>query len=457
MTLIMKFGGTSVGDGGRIKSVAGIVSKAAKKDKVAVVVSAMAGVTDSLLKAAESAQKSSEHDIDNFVRELRKRHMEAVDFAVRKKKESIRKAIDERSDELKKELLKIRKSGLTQQGKDAVAAFGEKMSAAILSGALSDLAPSEWYHGDDRLIITNDNYVNAEPDMEATEAEVRKRISPQMEKGIIPVVTGFMGSTPEGRTTTLGRGSSDHIASILGACLDASEVQIWTDVDGLLTADPKVVSNAKLLDTVSFKEARELAYFGAKVIHPQTMLPAMRKGIPIRILNTHNLGSRGTLIMKEGGRQEGVVKALTAKKGVTLIDVVSSRMLAAHGFLAKLFDVFSRYSISVDMVSTTEVSVSMTVDNGLNGKLDSVVKDLKEISSVRLLEDRALICVVGEGIRHIPGIAGRAFSRLGASGINVECISQGASEISISFVVKNSDADRAVRLLHDEFFPEVSG
>ncbi|MBN2330603.1 MAG: aspartate kinase [Candidatus Aenigmarchaeota archaeon] len=457
MTLVMKFGGTSLGDGRKIKAASALVKAAAKDDRVVVVVSAMAGITDSLLGAAGSAYVSSERDIESFVESISKRHKEAIAIAIRKERKKVRRAIDARADELREALLGVHTSGLTEQGRDRISAFGEKMSAAVMSGAISEFSKSEWHHGDDGLILTDENFVNAEPDMQKTCAQVRKRISPQLRHGIIPVVTGFMGCTPDGHTTTLGRGSSDHIASILGACLGAREVQIWTDVDGLLTADPRIVGGSRLIGTVSFREAGELAYFGAKVVHPKTMLPAVRKGIPIRILNTFNPGSMGTEIKGRGERHDGVVKAITSKKGITLIDIVSTRMLAAHGFLAELFGIFGRHGMSIDLISTTEVSVSVTIDENVNGRLKPVVEDLERIASVKVCKDRAMVCVVGEGMREAPGTAGRVFSRLGRDRVNVECISQGASEISICMVVKEGEADHAVRILHDEFFPGDGG
>ncbi len=455
MTIVMKFGGTSVADGEKMKTAAALVSDTAEKDDVVVVTSAMAGITDLLLDTAKNVCSMKERDIVKFVDKIKKRHLDAASIAVVKNIDKITSAIERRSAELTETLMNMMDTGLTDQFGDRVASFGEKFSSAILCGAISDLRHSDWHHGDNDLIVVDTDFINPEPDMAATKENVGKRIVPQIKKGIIPVITGYMGCTHDGQTTTLGRGSSDLISSIVGACLDAEEIQIWTDVDGILTADPKVVPDSKLIPSISFSEAGELAYFGAKVLHPKTLLPAVKNEIPVRILNTQNPSSTGTVIFREAERTPEVVKAVTSKKGVTMLDIVSTKMLAAHGFLAKVFEIFGRHGISIDMVSTTEVSVSLTIDSRVNGRMKPVMKELRQISDVRMVRDKALVCVVGDGMRMVPGTAGRIFSCLGRHGINVECISQGASEVNISSVVDERYADEAVRVLHDEFFPEA--
>ncbi len=455
MTIVMKFGGTSLADGERIKAAAALAADASRKEGVAVVVSAMGGTTDTLLGVIGKATRMKDREIDAFVAGVRKMHEEAVAVAVSKKRDRIMEAMAMRSDELAEAITNIRDTGLTTHFRDRVASFGEKFSSAIVSGAISDHTESDWHHGDSGLIVVDENFISPEADMETTQEEISKKIVPQMKKGIVPVITGYMGCTHDGQTTTLGRGSSDLIASIVGACIDAREVQIWTDVDGLLTADPKVVPGARLIPRMSFAEASELAYFGAKVLHPKTILPAMNSNIPIRILNTLNPGSRGTEIVSDRERAPGIVKAITSKKGINMLNIVSAKMLASHGFLARVFDVFGRHGISIDMISTTEVSVSLTIDSRINGRLEPVMKELSGIASVNLLSGKALVCVVGDGMRMVSGTAGRVFSCLGKGGINVECISQGASEINISLVVDEKDCDGAVRALHHEFFPEA--
>jgi aspartate kinase len=456
MTTVLKFGGTSVGDGETIRELVSVVRKTAEDGSVAVVVSAMSGVSNSLLSAADSAPSWGEAEINDFAGSLRRRHIEASEIAVAKNRDALIEAIDKVIGDLRDTLPSLRSRTVTPESIAKIAAYGEKLSAPIVSAAIADWIPSEYHYGDDCLIITDDNFLNAEPLMTATRKAVRKKLIPQLEGNTIPVVTGFMGCNRSGQTTILGRGSSDHISAILGACLDAREVQIWTDVDGLLTADPKIVESAKLIKRISFNEASELAYFGAKVLHPKTVLPAMQKDIPIRILNLRNRQCPGTLIVNTIGEPEHVVTAITVKKGITLIEILSTKMLAAYGFLARIFGVFAKYKVSVDMLSTTEVSVSLTIDQGYEGEVESFIDDIRKIANVEVMRDKALVCVIGEGMKSVPGIAGRIFSCLGANGINVKCISQGALQINISFVVDSSEADRAVRLLHDEIILNYS-
>ncbi len=452
MITVLKFGGTCVGNGANIKATAAVVRKAAERSRVAVVVSAMSGVSSSLLNAVESAPQNSRDAIRDFVEGLRKRHIEACEVATPDGAPAIIDLINCRLDGLTETLLEVHERGLSAGTKDMVAAIGEKLSAPIVSGAIAGSIPSEYYYGDDGLIITDDNFMHAEPLMELTGCAIRERLLPTLERGIVPVITGFMGCTRDGRTTILGRGSSDYISAILGACLDADEIQIWTDVDGLLSANPEVVDNPRLIERISFNEASEMAYFGAEVLHPKTLLPAMQKNIPIRTLNLMNPGSGGTLILKTIEKQDRIVTGVTAKRGITLVEIISTKMLEAYGFLSRIFEIFSKYGVSIDMVSTTEVSVSLTIDRGYEWKLDAVVEELQTFARVKVLKDRALVCVIGEGMKSVPGIAGRIFSCMGKNNINVECISQGALEINISFVIDNSEADRAVKLLHGEFF-----
>lgn len=452
MTLVMKFGGTSVADGKKIKNAARLVNETRKKTGVAVVVSAMSGVTDKLLDMAKKAHEVEKNEIKNFVEKIRKKHERAAKIAVKENLDSVLDTIYERSEELKDALIGVSITGLTDSGEDSIAAFGEKLSSVILSGSINDFVESNWYYGDDGLIMTSDNFKEAKPYMDAIQREVDKIILPDIKENKIPVVTGFMGCTADGYTTTLGRGSSDHIASILGACLNAKEVQIWTDVDGVLTADPKIVKNSRLIYRLSFKEASELSYFGAKVLHPKSIEPALKKDIPIHILNSFNKDNDGTKITLEAEKHPDVIKGLSIKKDIVLLDIVSTKMLDAHGFLAKVFEIFKKHKVSVDMISTTEVSISLTIDNGHTKKIEHIKEELKEIAKVNVFPKKSVLCVVGEGLRHAPGIAGRVCDCLGNADVNLECISQGASEISISFVIDNKDSKKAMTALHKEFF-----
>src|SRR5262245_6439237 len=262
---------------------------------------------------------------------------------------------------------------------------------------------------------------------------------------------GYIGSTLSGITTTLGRGGSDYSAAIAGAALNADEIQIWTDVDGMMTADPRIVSRAWKVSEISFDEASELAYFGAKVLHPMTVLPAVDKNIPVYILNSRKPNGTGTRITREATPCKNIIKSIACKRGITIVTVSSSRMLMAHGFLRALFEIFDRHRTSVDMVATSEVSVSLTLDNV--SSLNPIVEDLKRLGDVEVSSKTALICLVGNNLNYTPGVARRAFGSL--SDINVLMVSHGASNINFSFIVDEKDATTAVRRLHSDFFSDV--
>jgi aspartate kinase len=299
---------------------------------------------------------------------------------------------------------------------------------------------------DEAGLVTDDRFGEAEV-LAAAAGNLRRSLG--RVRGV-PVVTGFIGRTRDGAPTTLGRGGSDYTAAILGAALGAEEVEIWTDVDGVLSADPRVVPEAHTIGELSFAEAAELAYFGAKVLHPKTLLPATRRGIPVRVRNTWRPRHPGSRVVRRGERSATVVKAIAAKKGIIVVHVVSTRMLLAHGFLARLFQAFADHRIVVDLLSSSEVSVSLTVDRAAG--LARAVRELRRFAQVRTARDRALVSVVGEGLGESPGLAGRVFTALGEDGINVETISQGASGLNLSFVVRAALAERAVRGLHRRFF-----
>jgi aspartate kinase len=304
------------------------------------------------------------------------------------------------------------------------------------------------------FMVTNAHFTEAKPIQPLMGDKARARLGPDLASGRIPVTQGFVGQTEEGTPTTLGRGGSDYTAALLGAALDAEEIQVWTDVDGMLTADSRIVADGMKVRELSFAEAAELAYFGAKVLHPATIEPAMARDIPVKILNSRRPDSTGTRITatKTRPRESTVaVKSIATKKGITTIHVQSLRMLMAHGFLRSMFEVFDRYEVSVDLVSTSEVSVSLTVDR--EDRIQAVVEDLSLFSKVSVKPDCAIVCLVGEGIQSTPGIAARVFKALGD--INVSMISQGSSEINLSFVVHEDKADEAVRRLHGEFFSEM--
>ncbi len=322
--------------------------------------------------------------------------------------------------------------------------YGERLSSSLLACVLTarDL-PATWVDAR-RCIVTNDVAGGADPDFPETCARARGQLSPLLAAGRIPVLGGFIGASAAGTTTTLGRGGSDYSAALLGAALDAEEIQIWTDVSGVLTADPRVVPNAHTIPTLSYAEASELAYFGAKVLHPKSIQPALVRGIPVRIVNSRAPQDSGTVVAAEAELWPGAVKSIAHKTGITVLQITSARMLGAYGFLRALFEVFDRHRMPVDVVTTSEVSLSLTVEDG--AALPAVVAELETLGEVRVEPRRAIICVVGEGLRTTPGIAARVFETI--RDINVSLISQGASRVNLTFVVDEGQAREAVTRLH---------
>jgi aspartate kinase len=315
--------------------------------------------------------------------------------------------------------------------------------------------PAQAFDAFDVGMLTDDQFGGAEP-LPDSEALLRDALGTPGD--VVPVVTGFIGKTRDGRVTTLGRGGSDYSAAIVGAAVGADEIEIWTDVDGVMSADPRVVPGAKTIPVLSFNEAAELAYFGAKVLHPKTILPAVRRSIPVRVLNTFRPTHPGTVITAEGAAvdAEHPARAIAAKKGITVVQLVSSRMLLAHGFLARIFDAFARHKLVVDLIATSEVSVSLTVDRG--EQLAPALEELRRIAEVQTVDERALLAVVGRGIGDALGTtAGRVFGVLADAGVNVELISAGSGRANISVVVAGADCDAAVKTLHARLFDEGAG
>jgi aspartate kinase len=311
--------------------------------------------------------------------------------------------------------------------------------------------PSAWVDARE-VLLTDAEYGAAAPDMAGTCERVEDKLASVAARGEVAVLGGFIGATLDGVTTTLGRGGSDYSAAIFGACLAVSEIQIWTDVDGMLTADPRVVPAPRLVPQLSFAEASELAYFGAKVLHPSTILPAVAKDIPVRILNSRQPDGAGTLITANPQSSEGTLTALACKRDITVIDITSTRMFMAHGFLSRLFEVFERFKTPVDVVTTSEVSVSVTVDD--SRRIEPILDSLREFAEVSQERDMAIICAVGEDVHDDPTAFGRAISALGS--IPLRMVSQAASRRNITFVLRNADAPEAMVRLHDAFFGTTS-
>lgn len=449
--LVMKFGGTSVKDPAAITRLAGIVrSKRAASDGQGpvVVVSALAKVTDTLVAITEHALKGETSGITAAIDKLRERHVETAAMVTdEKRRTALVTALESDLNELTAltHALDVVRD-VSPRLQDAIAAIGELLSSRIVAAALEDAGlPTTWV--DARRVLITDSSTPAAPLMDETRARCRELLVPIVAAGRIPILGGFIGSTTGGVTTTLGRGGSDYSASIFGVGVRASEIQIWTDVDGMLTADPRVIDNVRPVPKLSFNEASELAYFGAKVLHPSTITPAVAEEIPVRILNSQRPEVPGTLITADGADDPPLLTAIACKRDVTVIDIVSTRMLMAHGFLRRLFEVFERHHTAVDVVTTSEVSVSVTIDN--RGHLDAIVADLDAFAEVSIENEMALVCAVGEGLRIDPAASARVVGAL--DGIPLRMVSQAGSRRNITFVMPAAHLTDAMTRLHSRF------
>ncbi len=434
--IVMKFGGTSVGSPDRIRTVAEIV-RARLAARPLVVVSAHAGVTDLLLEVCRDAVAGK-----NRVAEVRKRHRQ-IASGLEVSPEAIEPLLDDLAA-LVRGITLVREA--TPRTVDCVASFGERLSCRTVAAHLKNAGvPAVPVDAWDLGMVTDNQFTRANPLQD--DGTTARLVAGYQD---VIVTTGFIGRTAGGEITTLGRGGSDYSASLFGERIHAEEIQIWTDVDGVMSADPRIVAKARLLEQLSFEEASELAYYGAKVLHPATIVPAVKKNIPVRVLNTYRPESRGTVILREGGQAPTVVKSIAHKKGIHLVHIVSLRMLQAHGFLARIFDVFDRHQIVIDMVATSEVSVSVTTDSDRN--LDRAIAELRQFAEVEHRPKRTILCVVGFGLREAVGVPGAIFTTLGEAGVTIEMISQGSTRINIALLIRDEEAERAVQALHAKFF-----
>ena len=447
---VMKFGGTSVADPAAIQRLIEIAAAERERRRVPViVVSALGGVTDTLVKIALMAEHGDKQGAAAALLALVDRHVHVTTSTAGAEStavvEDIRNEFDEVSG-LIHALAVLRE--VSPRSLDAVLAAGELASSRIVAAALRHAGiAAEWVDAR-RVVMTDSEHNTAAPDMVGTAEQVQNEILPAVAAGRVPVIGGFVGATASRVTTTLGRGGSDYSAAILGACLDAVEIQIWTDVDGMLTADPRIVPNPRVVPRLTFAEASELAYFGAKVLHPSTILPAVAKNIPVRILNSRRKESAGTFIAADGEAPGGGLTAIACKRDVTVIDITSTRMLMAHGFLRRLFEVFERFKTAVDVVTTSEVSVSVTIDD--TRRIGAVVDNLRHFSQVACEPDMAIICAVGENLRSDPSLFGRAITALDR--IPLRLVSQAASRRNVTFVLRDDDVPAAMTRLHEAFF-----
>jgi aspartate kinase len=449
--IVMKFGGTSVESAAAIERVAGIV-KARQKQRPVVVVSAMGKTTNKLLAIAAAAIEGSRAEYIRQLHDLRDLHSrEARQVVPLDHRAELDRTLDEHFQELTELVKGLAILGeLTPRSIDAISSYGERLSSYIVALAFRHFGMPAEHVDSRRVILTDKRHTQAAPNFPETYARLAATVPP-LAKDSVVVMGGFIAATEDGVTTTLGRGGSDFTAAIVGAGIGAEEIQIWTDVDGMLTADPTILPGGHRVKTISFAEAAELAYFGAKVLHPATVVPAIEKNIPVLILNSRRPDVPGTRIVAEAVPCTNVVKSIACKRKIALLNIHSTRMLMAHGFLRQIFEVFDRFETPVDMVATSEVSVSLTIDN--LQRLDAIAAELRKFAEVDSEKDQAIVCLVGENIRYTPGVARRVFDALEA--INIRMISQGASLLNLSLVVAEKDLARAVQALHEEFFAEL--
>ncbi len=450
--LVQKFGGTSVADPDAVRRLVEIVRTARTRDGrgPTVVVSAMSRVTDGLLAIASDAGASRTDAALTQVEQLRERHVAAARALVAADGlDGVLAFLNDQFDQLGaivKALAVLRE--VSPRTLDVIASIGELLNSRIIAAAIASAGlPAEWVDAR-QVIVTNGEHTCAVPLMKETNAALRATVVPLLDAGKVPVLGGFVGSTPEGNTTTLGRGGSDYSGALVGAGIDAREIQIWTDVDGMLTADPRLIETPRLVPALSFAEAAELAYFGAKVLHPSTILPAVERNIPVRILNSWKPEATGTIITAEPADSSLLLTAMAAKRGLTVVDITSSRMLMAYGFLRRVFEVFERFRTAVDVVTTSEVSVSVTVDDRRN--LEAITHALSEFAEVSTEPDMALLCAVGDRLRNEPEIGARVIRVL--EEVPLRMISQAASRRNITVILRQADLPHAMHRLHEEFF-----
>ncbi|MDR0494636.1 MAG: aspartate kinase [Treponema sp.] len=445
--IVMKFGGSSVADAERIRHVVEIV-KTQLKQKPVLVLSAMGDTTDHLLEAGDNAFQKGEVSIG----QIEKHHFDTIKKL--KLPNSVQKEITSLLDELKRLLSGISLiREMTPRTRDFLVSFGERLSARIAAAYCNSLgikaaACDAWDLG----FISDSNFTSAELVKESW-GLIPKKILPLLKMGVLPIVTGFIAKDQNGNITTLGRGGSDLSATMIAAACKAKEAQVWKDVDGILTADPRIVPNARPVESVTYDEAAELAYFGAQVLHPRAMQPCIKTGTPVLVKNSYNIAAPGTRIAAAAGKKSGTVRAITFRRNVTLVDIVSTRMLGQYGFLAEVFSSFARNQISVDMVATSEVSISVTLDAAYD--LSALKRDLARIASVDIKTGKAIVTIVGN-VKRSSEILARAFRICQIIGVTVQMVSQGASKVNISFIVNDGEAAEIVRALHIEFFSPLN-
>src|SRR5437762_1983060 len=459
--IVVKFGGTSVGAVPQIGQAARIVHSM-RESKPVVVVSAMGGVTDLLLQAGEAAVTGQTQQRDDKLWEIRSRHDRAINELF--KNRSVVHELQDTQRVIWEEIQKVFTGvsllrEMSPRSRDLISSFGERLIVPIFSRYLRELGLESEPVDAREYFVTSEDSDFLRVDFDETRKRCHK-LSKTAKSGVVPVVTGFICSTPAGVTTTLGRGGSDYSASIIGSCIKADEIQIWTDVNGVMTADPRIVADAHVLDRVSYKEAAEMSYFGAKVLHPQTIMPAVDENLPIRIKNTFAPDMPGTLISAETPAHQYSVKTVTSITGMTLVSVEGRGMIGVPGVAGRVFTATARNRISVMLFSqgSSEQHISLVVNrNDGDATLKALRREFEQeierrrIDRITSISDIAIIALVGEGIKGAPGVAARAFGVLGSANINILMIAQGSSELNLSIVVRQKDAPRVVQLIHEGF------
>ncbi len=448
--VVMKFGGTSVKDPEAITRLSRIVAREQGISGVpVVVVSAMSGITDQLLDAVAAVERGDADVASQKVTVMRDRHRAAAEALLRG--EARDRVIDALERQWRQAAALLHAMAVLREvsprSRDAVVAMGELASSQLVAAALAELGTPAEFVDARTILVTSADHGHAQPDQAGTAARLHEHVLPLVRSRVVPVLGGFIGATIEGVTTTLGRGGSDYSASLFGAGLRAREIQIWTDVDGMLTADPRVVNGARPLPALSFAEASELAYFGAKVLHPSTIAPAVADGIPVRVLNSHRPEVAGTTITANPPLPDAPLTGLACKRDITVIDIRSTMMLAAYGFMRRVFEVFERYRTSVDVITTSEVSVSITIED--RRALDDIVADLAAFAEVSVESEMALLCAVGERLRLEPGLAARVLGALDEFPLRM--VSQARARRNLTVVLPQAQLQAAMTRVHDRF------
>ncbi len=445
----MKFGGTSVKDAEAFSRVADIVRGEGGEAPV-VVTSAMAKVTDALLAAFDLAKKGDSDAAFESLEEHFERHAAvAAELLNEDRQMRYTRELDFAREDLNGLLMRVERRSLPlQMLRDAVVSYGEQLSSRLLAEVCGSKGLNARHVDTRRLIVTDDEYGSAKPIWEETAELIKLELEPLISDREVPVMGGFIASNRAGETTTLGRGGSDYTAALIGAALGSQEIQIWTDVTGVLTCDPRICADARTVEILSYEEAAELAYFGAKVLHPKTIQPAVDHSIPVRVCNSHRPTERGTMVLDKSGLTENRIKSIAHKTGITILRISSARMLGSYGFMSALFQVFERFRTVIDVISTSEVSVALTLDN--TEQIEKIVTELDRLGDVEIEHGNAVICIVGEGLRESSGLASKIFSTIGDT--NISMISHGASSVNLTFVVKESEVSDVISRLHGKFF-----